>query len=122
MCSGDYARGYRVIGLPFICFGAAVMAMAVQRICGVIWLLGKPRIARSALVAVKAHRTARCRRGSSDAALGTATGERSEQLDRPLEQQLGVAQLLGWRVGLWQRGRHVGEHGWLGEPVPMGGV
>merc|ERR1711939_1068579 len=37
---GDYARGYRVIGLPFICFGAAVMAMAVQRICGVIWLLG----------------------------------------------------------------------------------
>jgi len=43
MCSGDYARGYRVIGLPFICFGAAVMAMAVQRICGVIWLLGEDR-------------------------------------------------------------------------------
>merc|ERR1711939_1216824 len=40
---GDYARGYRVIGLPFICFGAAVMAMAVQRICGVIWLLGEDR-------------------------------------------------------------------------------
>ncbi|GAA5844282.1 hypothetical protein JCM11251_003751 [Rhodosporidiobolus azoricus] len=40
---GGYARAWRVIGLPFTWFGTAVMAMAVQRICGVIWLLGEDR-------------------------------------------------------------------------------
>ncbi|GAA5890870.1 hypothetical protein JCM8208_003079 [Rhodotorula glutinis] len=39
----NHARGYRVIGLPFIAFGAAVMVMALNRICGVIWLLGEDR-------------------------------------------------------------------------------
>ncbi|KAK4052995.1 hypothetical protein OIO90_004119 [Microbotryomycetes sp. JL221] len=40
---GNYARGYRAIGLFFIWFGSAVMYMAVNRICGVIWLLGEDR-------------------------------------------------------------------------------
>ncbi|BGP53714.1 hypothetical protein JCM8202_003644 [Rhodotorula sphaerocarpa] len=39
----NHARGYRVIGLPFIMLGVAVMVMAVNRICGVIWLLGEDR-------------------------------------------------------------------------------
>ncbi|GAA5896602.1 hypothetical protein JCM6882_005738 [Rhodosporidiobolus microsporus] len=40
---GNYARGYRAIGLPFICLGMSIMVMAVQRICAVIWLLGEDR-------------------------------------------------------------------------------
>ncbi|KAL8290488.1 hypothetical protein RQP46_002746 [Phenoliferia psychrophenolica] len=40
---GHHARAWRAIGLPFMDFGAAVMAMAIQRICGVIWLLGEDR-------------------------------------------------------------------------------
>ncbi|KDE03741.1 hypothetical protein MVLG_05810 [Microbotryum lychnidis-dioicae p1A1 Lamole] len=40
---GGYARAWRVVGLPFIWFGTAVMVMAVNRICGVIWLLGEDR-------------------------------------------------------------------------------
>ncbi|GAA6026761.1 hypothetical protein JCM8097_005842 [Rhodosporidiobolus ruineniae] len=40
---GGYARGYRAIGLPFLCLGMAIMVMAVQRICAVIWLLGEDR-------------------------------------------------------------------------------
>ncbi|GAA5868883.1 hypothetical protein JCM8547_002855 [Rhodosporidiobolus lusitaniae] len=40
---GNYARGIRVIGLPFILLGVAIMTMAVQRICAVIWLLGEDR-------------------------------------------------------------------------------
>ncbi|GAA6062472.1 hypothetical protein JCM10212_000007 [Sporobolomyces blumeae] len=39
----NHARGYRAIGLFFLCFGTAVMVMAVNRICGVIWLLGEDR-------------------------------------------------------------------------------
>ncbi|TNY20734.1 Proteophosphoglycan ppg4 [Rhodotorula diobovata] len=39
----NHTRGYRVIGLPFIAFGTAVMVMALNRICGVIWLLGEDR-------------------------------------------------------------------------------
>lgn len=39
----NHARGYRVIGLPFIWFGTAVMYMAIKQICGVIWLLGEDR-------------------------------------------------------------------------------
>ncbi|BGP13599.1 hypothetical protein JCM10213_007775 [Rhodosporidiobolus nylandii] len=39
----NHARGYRVIGLPFILLGTAIMAMALQRICAVIWLLGEDR-------------------------------------------------------------------------------
>ncbi|GAA5904864.1 uncharacterized protein JCM6883_004891 [Sporobolomyces salmoneus] len=39
----NHARGYRVIGLPFIAFGTAVMVMALKQICGVIWLLGEDR-------------------------------------------------------------------------------
>ncbi|KAK4048760.1 hypothetical protein OIV83_004526 [Microbotryomycetes sp. JL201] len=40
---GGYARGVRAAGLFFIWFGSAVMYMAVNRICGVIWLLGEDR-------------------------------------------------------------------------------
>ncbi|KAK4699408.1 hypothetical protein P7C70_g6854, partial [Phenoliferia sp. Uapishka_3] len=40
---GAHARAWRAIGLPFLAFGAAVMAMAIQKICGVIWLLGEDR-------------------------------------------------------------------------------
>ncbi|GAA6016931.1 hypothetical protein JCM10207_007851 [Rhodosporidiobolus poonsookiae] len=40
---GGYARGIRVVGLPFIMLGTAIMVMAVNRICAVIWLLGEDR-------------------------------------------------------------------------------
>ncbi|KAM0754049.1 Proteophosphoglycan ppg4 [Meredithblackwellia eburnea MCA 4105] len=40
---GHHARAWRAIGLPFMAFGAAVMFMAVAKICGVIWLLGEDR-------------------------------------------------------------------------------
>ncbi|KAI5481535.1 regulator of G protein signaling superfamily protein [Pseudohyphozyma bogoriensis] len=40
---GHHARAWRAIGLPFNLFGAAVMVMALKRICGVIWLLGEDR-------------------------------------------------------------------------------
>ncbi|GAA5978609.1 hypothetical protein JCM10908_004421 [Rhodotorula pacifica] len=39
----NHARGYRVIGLPFIMLGVAIMVMALNRICAVIWLLGEDR-------------------------------------------------------------------------------
>ncbi|GAA5967386.1 hypothetical protein JCM8115_006124 [Rhodotorula mucilaginosa] len=39
----NHARGYRVIGLPFILLGVAIMVMALNRICAVIWLLGEDR-------------------------------------------------------------------------------
>ncbi|GAA5896509.1 hypothetical protein JCM5296_000687 [Sporobolomyces johnsonii] len=39
----NHARGYRVIGLPFIAFGTTVMVMAMNRICGIIWFLGERR-------------------------------------------------------------------------------
>lgn len=35
----DHARGYRAIGLPFFLLGASISAMALQKICAVIWLL-----------------------------------------------------------------------------------
>ncbi|KWU44986.1 hypothetical protein RHOSPDRAFT_29009 [Rhodotorula sp. JG-1b] len=39
----NHARGYRAIGLPFILLGVAIMVMALNRICAVIWLLGEDR-------------------------------------------------------------------------------
>ncbi|GAA5879877.1 hypothetical protein JCM3774_002267 [Rhodotorula dairenensis] len=39
----NHARGYRVIGLPLIMLGVAIMVMALNRICAVIWLLGEDR-------------------------------------------------------------------------------
>ncbi|BGP37678.1 hypothetical protein JCM10450v2_001602 [Rhodotorula kratochvilovae] len=40
---GNHARGYRAIGLPFLCLGMSIMVMAINRICAVIWLLGEDR-------------------------------------------------------------------------------
>jgi len=40
---GDYARGYRAIGIPFFFLGAMIAAMAVKGMCALIWLLGEDR-------------------------------------------------------------------------------
>ncbi|BGP22563.1 proteophosphoglycan ppg4 [Rhodotorula toruloides] len=40
---GHHARGYRAIGLPFLGLGMAIMVMAINRLCAVIWLLGEDR-------------------------------------------------------------------------------
>lgn len=37
--SGDHARGWRAIGLPFFFLGSAISVMALKRVCAVIWLL-----------------------------------------------------------------------------------
>lgn len=37
--SGDHARGFRAIGLPFLFLGSAISVMALKRVCAVIWLL-----------------------------------------------------------------------------------
>lgn len=77
LCSGGYARGVRAAGLFFIWFGSAVMYMAVNRICGVIWLLGEdrqllpwertstPLIMSSSLVSIDAPPSPRSAGGSS---------------------------------------------------------
>ncbi|ORY88201.1 hypothetical protein BCR35DRAFT_301726 [Leucosporidium creatinivorum] len=74
---GDLARGIRVIGLPFIALGAALVSMAPRRICFAVWALGSdrqllpwemkaPSVTSGTLVALTCPSTPRSKSPSAD--------------------------------------------------------